>query len=479
MATYLRCQYVAIILLATTLCLCVTVTYWHYPHHKLHQFITHKKKPKEPIPFTHVTHIKTFTKPHVTHTERFSEPVSVNLSGTQSTAIDLLTWTSLESGNDKDTNFFSAYFDGRKDVPERNVVVVFGYHMKSLKISNWYCLFTYMDKTSSVCLTEAAKQVGFCTGGLDADKVAEAFSYVCKVKCRSTECTNDEIPTFVALSRNSDCAEASDPIPVRNRQLPRTSEKKTFGVCVQSPVYGQSVGLQQISEFIEMNQVLGAEIITLYFMEMKEDMLQFLQDHYAKEGLLRLVKWKKLEKWNPLHYFGQTLIMHDCLHRNMHRVKYLALVDLDELIVPLKHQNWQEMITFFGGDDDYHSYQFGNCFYIENKDETSKIAQPCKEVSVPKYFQRTSRRTCYCNDRSGYRQKYIMRTEYIIDMFIHWVCKAVNGKKQYKVSHRVAVNAHYRDTLPQDCSDKSSIHDTTLLKYQSQVMSAMGQRMCS
>ena len=477
MATYLRCQNLAIVLIATTLCLCVTVIYWHYPHQKLHPFIIHETTLNEPVSFARVTHTETFTEPHVT--ERFSEPVSVSFSGTQSTGIDQLTWTSLESGNGKDTNFFSAYFDRRKDVPERNTVVVFGYHMKSLKVSRWYCLFTYADKTSTVCLAEAAKQVGFCTSGLDGDKRAEAFSYVCKVKCRSNECTNDEIPTFVALSRNSDCAGASAPIPVRNRQLPRISEKKTFGVCVQSPVYGKSVDLQQISEFIEMNQVLGAEIITLYFMEMKEDLLQFLHDHYVKEGLLHLVKWKKVKKWDPLHYFGQALIMHDCLHRNMHRVKYLALLDLDELILPLKHQNLPELIASFGGEDDYHSYQFGNCFYVENKDEVSKITLPCKEVSVPKYFQRTSRRKCYCHDRSGYRQKYVIRTEYIIDMFIHWVCKAVKGKKQYTVSHSVAVNAHYRETLPDDCRDKSSIHDTTLLKYQSEVVSAMGQRMCS
>ena len=65
--------------------------------------------------------------------------------------------------------------------------------------------------------------------------------------------------------------------------------------------------LQQIVEFIEMNRVLGAEIITMYVMEMKEDALQFLLRHYSKHGLLQLVKWKKLQRWDPLHYVGQIL----------------------------------------------------------------------------------------------------------------------------------------------------------------------------
>ena len=41
----------------------------------------------------------------------------------------------------------------------------------------------------------------------------------------------------VALSQNIDCASVSVQIPVLNRQLPKESDKKMFGVCVQGPMY--------------------------------------------------------------------------------------------------------------------------------------------------------------------------------------------------------------------------------------------------
>ena len=50
--------------------------------------------------------------------------------------------------------------------------------------------------------------------------------------------------------------------------------------------------------------------------------------------------------------------MHDCLYRNMDRVKYLAVVDLDEVLLPLKHRSWLELVDSIGGQDNhrYHSY---------------------------------------------------------------------------------------------------------------------------
>ena len=412
-----------------------------------------------------------------------------------SASMDSLAWTSLQdTGNfsaEYDTNFFSAYYDRRIDVPAGKgtvrghpAVVVFGYHMKSLKDLHLYCLYTYPTSSteSTVCFREEAKQVRSCSSANDEPgNRATSLSYVCGLKCESVDCTDKEIPLFVALSSSPDCVGTSGNIPVRNRQLPQISEKKKFGVCLQSPVYGQTMDLQQIVEFIEMNRVLGAEIITMYVMEMKEDALQFLLHHYSKHGLLQLVKWRKLKKWDPLHYHGQILTMHDCLYRNMDRVKYLAVVDLDEVLLPLKHRSWLELVESIGGQDNhrYHSYRFGNCFYVSGSN-AHYASMPCKQVTLPKYFQRTNQVRCYCDDNHfSYRSKYIMQTEVIVDMEIHGICQATRGV-EYKVPHSVAVNAHYRNTVPaNECHDKKSKYEPSALKYQALVVKAMGHQFCS
>ena len=392
------------------------------------------------------------------------------------TKVSQLPWTSLNDGKDKQTNFCSAYYDGRKGAPGRPAVIVIGYNLKSAKLGYIHCVFTFANRTS-VCLVEPAIEDRSCIDIHNREKNGSAFIYICRIKCKAADCTDEEIPTSVALSKYSDCASPSGQIPVYNRQIPRI--KKTFGVCVQSPTFGEAIGVQQISEFIEMNRALGAEIITLYVMEMKEDVLRFLLDHYAKQGLLQLVRWRKLKKWDPLHYHGQIVSLHDCLYRNMQKVKYVAVVDLDEVFLPLKHQNWHELINAIGNEDRYHSYKFANCFYQKNNAEIPKTTVPCERVKVPKYFQWTSQIMCYCNIQYYYRTKVMVRTDRVLGMGVHTVCKAITGTHCH-VPHALGLNAHYRPVLPPgECTDRRSTPDTTMLKYQSRVLEAMGQQMCS
>lgn len=35
-----------------------------------------------------------------------------------------------------------------------------------------------------------------------------------------------------------------------------------------------------------------------------------------------------------IHYFGQIPVLHDCLYRYMYQSRYVALHDIDELILP-------------------------------------------------------------------------------------------------------------------------------------------------
>ena len=71
---------------------------------------------------------------------------------------------------------------------------------------------------------------------LDETTFATSHAYVCRLKCSSTECSEDEVPVSVALSKNTDATGASAQMPVLNHQLPKESNKKMFqiGVCVQS-----------------------------------------------------------------------------------------------------------------------------------------------------------------------------------------------------------------------------------------------------
>ncbi|VDN27079.1 unnamed protein product [Gongylonema pulchrum] len=77
---------------------------------------------------------------------------------------------------------------------------------------------------------------------------------------------------------------------------------------------------ERLIEWVEMQLMAGADAITIYQYHVPRKMLQVL-DYYARKKLLTVVSFSK----NPQHI-------------DTH--KYVLILDVDEVIVPLKHDNW-------------------------------------------------------------------------------------------------------------------------------------------
>lgn len=384
-----------------------------------------------------------------------------------------LKWTSLKQGTDNDTAFFSAYYDDRKAAPSRPAVVVFGYHMKSLKNPNLRCVFTFKTG-SSVCSSKPVEGIGnSCINSHDDGKMATSYIYICPLSCADSVCNEDEIPLSVAMSTGPNCDGKSETISVqdcRPKEAESAKRKKAFGVC-PSPVY--KLGLQDIIEFIETTKVLGVDLVTLYLMPgLDENMIRYLQERYLKDGALELemFQWREMYMHKILHYNGQLLAIHDCIYRNMYRTEYLIVTDLDELIIPLKQNNYMDMIKSYKASPDTHNFHFLNRFFATN-DNPPPTLPDCNGLTLPKYFHRTHQLRCAYS--FSFRPKYIMRPQLVIQVAVHGVCQVTKGK-EYRVSANNAILGHFRNSIPDDCKDRRTSEQVALLKYQSRVT----QQMC-
>ena len=383
-----------------------------------------------------------------------------------------LKWTSLKQGTDNDTAFFSAYYDERKGASNRPAVVVLGYHMKSLKNPNLRCVFTFKSG-SSVCSSKPVEGIdNSCINIHDDGKMATSYIYICPLSCAESTCNEDEIPLSIAMSTGSNCDGKSETIPVQDcRRKEVESKQKTFGVC-PSPIY--KLGLQDIIEFIEMTKALGVDLVNLYLMPgLDEDMIRYLQERYLKDGAfdLEMFQWREMYMHRILHYNGQLLAIHDCMYRNMYRAKYLVVTDLDELIIPFKHNNYMEMIKSFKANSDTHSFGFLNRFFAIN-DSPPPMLPDCNGLTLPKYFHRTNQLKCLYN--MNFRPKYIMQPQLVIQVAVHGVCQVIKGRN-YPISSNNAILGHFRNSIPDDCKDRRTTKQVALLKYQSRVI----QQMCS
>ena len=191
---------------------------------------------------------------------------------------------------------------------------------------------------------------------------------------------------------------------------------------------------------------------------------------YYEKDLLKVVKWRNLGAWTEMHYYGELLIMHDCLYRHMNRVKYVAFVDMDELILPLKHSNWSDMMTVLDTNPKRSAFVFLNTYFGSNPSRAN-VSKPCEKMDIPIYFKWTRRYACRLN--YGRRSKYMTKPRLVNDLDVH----EVHAYHSYNVPFDIGRLAHYR-IEPADCGSKSTTEDTTVLKYQSQVMRAIEQKIC-
>lgn len=338
---------------------------------------------------------------------------------------------------------------------------VMGYEYNETVYSRLYCLFKYPNGTK-VCRESPVEA-----------HLPSCFTPNYPAKPKRYYCSSEEPPVSVQLSTSSSCEpnNTGGEIPVNNYN--HSTPEKKFGVCIQEPLRQESPNLlSDLIEYIEMSQLLGAELIVFYVHEHEVDrhVLEYIRTHYP--DLVRLISWKKFEKWNPMHYYEQLLISNDCLYRVMYEVEYLISMDLDELLLPVKHDNWSALVGSFPSLGEQHStLKFQSRFFDYSGDiqQTSN----CPNMRFPRYLARTKKYLCH-GGRSYI--KYMSQPRLVYETAIHSSCNSVPGHAEvYEVPPEVALSAHYRPAIPKECIHVETVVDNVAKRFND----ALTRRVCS
>lgn len=358
----------------------------------------------------------------------------------------------------------SAYYDSR-ELPNRPAVIMFGY------VEGWpevdiYCTLLYENNRTK------------CVGKLLQTPLntsdTKSRTYICRMS------SNETIPTHVILDRGK-CggSEKSRRIPVCNRD--KITVKENIGVCIEGPLF-TSEGIthedifEMLVEFLAMVKVLGVNIVTVYNMNTKQELLLQIQKLYP--DFVDVVQWEELT--GVLRYHGQDILLQDCLYRNMNRVKYLAFIDLDEMIFPAAYNTWMDMLDNLENEGKYTSYTFSNNFFpITAKAATIVDNDSCQYLKSPKYFARL-KRLPWPESKRTERMKVIVKPDLLSAMCVHLICaETVRGYNMtYWVPQSVGLMAHYRVQIEENMIFGEGVEDTVAMKFKDMVMQEM-QRVCS
>ena len=399
-----------------------------------------------------------------------------------------LTWTRVDSTF---TNIFSAYYDDRPAMHGPSIVLP-GYQSKRFRNQTLFCLFRNKDGSTQCSPRKTVlREMDACNQQKEFDKKNERqflhIFHICTLERPADDSSSRDqpVPTHVALSADAECKLPSSFIPVFSHR-PKT--KIDFGVCVQTPAFGKHS--HDFVSFIELYKSLGAQFFTLYVANIDHQTLSFLRQTYGGEnGILDIVQWTNhLREKEPIHYYGEILAIHDCLYRNMHKVKYLAFVDLDEALIPRRYRNWKTMLQEI--DQPYiDSFIFANSIFMKTESEHEDKTQIsewnsklCDGVQLPAYFTSFSRVKCVFHFFA--RSKLIVKPELVLDTDIHGVCTLVGNTTHYLVPEDSAVSQHYRGVPTIECRKNRktrkypTTYDNWMARYADTLLKTFAEKLC-
>ena len=360
-------------------------------------------------------------------------------------------------------HIISAYYDSR-ELPNRPSIVLFGY-IEWKEADSIFCTVVHEDNTTK-CLGEVIQ-----THLHFHDK--KSMMYICRMN------STDKIPIHVLLCERDKCegCENAKRIPVRNRE---PTVRKTVGVCVEGPLYisewvTNEMLFDMVVEFLVMVKVLGVQIVTIYNTSLKHEFLKKILKLFP--DFVDIVQWN--EQVVHLHYHGQSLLLQDCLYRNMYRVKYLTFIDLDEMIFPVISKNWMDMLQVLeGAEGKYASFKFSNNFFAPGSSTAVSKGSTCPYKKTPKYFVRLQR---FPLSDAKERTKVIVKPDLLEAIGIHEIgpYKVVRGyTPMFIVPKSIGMMSHYRINLTQDMIRGKPVEDRTAMKYKDLVIQEL-ERICS
>lgn len=99
-------------------------------------------------------------------------------------------------------------------------------------------------------------------------------------------------------------------------------------------------------EFVELNYLLGIGHFTFYKNTIGPNVGCVL-DRYKKDDLVSVLSWQlDMISKQEIRTEGMFAALNDCLYRNMYKSKFVAFLDIDEIIVPRQNDTLVQLIKY-------------------------------------------------------------------------------------------------------------------------------------
>ncbi|KXJ75186.1 hypothetical protein RP20_CCG012143 [Aedes albopictus] len=326
-------------------------------------------------------------------------------------------------------------------------------------------------------------------------------------------------PGNVLLLRNND----NDP-DFNNRTF--SNIPNSIGVCVKPLHFNYDQALYML-EFLELNSLLGVTHFTFYNHTIGPKASCILQ-HYVSGNLpplitsfapagdqpntgpsvesndvhheagptklsvnrpyqkpritVNILPWNlRMRSQKEIRTEGLFASLNDCLYRSMYRYSHVALIDLDEFIIPHHNDTLIDLINWLSkriNSRNTGAYSFQNAFfYLQFADDDAILddGSPEADLRAALTTQRKTRRRSKLHPQKQ-RSKYICKPEAVIEAGNHFVWEFCPGRGSLNVPADAAILHHYRvcEFGGDDCIKSPSVVDRTAHRYSKRLLDRVG-----
>ena len=357
------------------------------------------------------------------------------------------------------------------------------------------CLLWYPQLSQPVITLATFTYVWYGKWGNYKDGVLQPYLVNCKVPRLQTSSGRLQAPSSVSLAIDR-CSKLTNNLRVVDARP--AGGKGDFAVCVKGLDFLHQDLSVRLVEWIELLRLLGAQKVFLYQLETHPNISKILNYYAEEDGFIQLTKltlpgeqpnlpgFRHLFLKNRLTSKRQNELIpyNDCLYRNLHSFRYLVLLDIDEIIMPLNHGNWSNLMTEVEQaslkEHNYTraSYNVRNAYFLDDltgldKQSPNKQTTAYKEPGIPSYMHMLSHVYRSRNyTKPGQYVKCFHNTERVVSLHNHFPLNCFGYCTTYSMSTEQAQLQHYRKDcvgpLRNACNSDFRAHtvrDTTIWRY--------------
>ncbi|XP_015115753.1 uncharacterized protein LOC107040257 [Diachasma alloeum] len=268
--------------------------------------------------------------------------------------------------------------------------------------------------------------------------------------------------------------------------------KKEFAVCVKGLDFLHEDLSVRLVEWIELIGILGADKIYFYQLQVHPNMTKVL-DYYQELGRIEVTpltlpggqpnvpafQHMYLTKKTNHKRQNELIPYNDCLYKHMYEYDYIALLDIDEVIMPANDTTWSELMrrvlpkALKVRNETHASYNVRNVYFLDD------LLHPHEYFDhVPRYMHMLQH--VYRSKNYTKPNQYIKcfhNPERVVTLHNHFPLACLgSGCTSYPIDTQDAQLQHYRadcvKSLKKTCLQyrENSVLDTKIWRYKDKLV---------